>query len=189
MKKSERTRAAILAAAREQFALHPYDRVSVRAIGTQARIDPAMVLRYFTSKETLFATVVDLDLQLPDLRVVDAHRRGEVLLRHFLELWEGEGKQTALPILLRSAATHETAAARLREVYEQQVRAMVATVAPDAEVARRAGLISSQMLGIALTRYLLHLPDVVDRSPDGLVADVAPSLQRYLSGTLDTIAD
>ncbi|WBQ03623.1 TetR/AcrR family transcriptional regulator [Kribbella sp. CA-293567] len=187
MKKSERTRTAILAAAREQFALHPYDRVSVRAVATQARIDPAMVLRYFTNKETLFATVVDLDLHLPDLRTVAADRRGEILLRHFLELWEGEGRQTALPILLRSAATHETAAARLREVYVQQLRAMVATVAPDAEAARRAGLISSHLLGVALTRYLLRLPDVADRDPDGLVADLAPSVQRYLCGTLDSV--
>jgi AcrR family transcriptional regulator len=159
--------------------------VSVRGIATQAQIDPAMVLRYFTNKETLFATVVDLDLHLPDLRGVDVERRGEVLIRHFLELWEGEDKETALPILLRSAATHETAAARLREVYAQQLRAMVAAVAPDAEVARRAGLLSSHLLGVALTRYLLLLPDIVDRDPDGLVADLTPAVQRYISGTLD----
>lgn len=183
MKKSERTRTAILQAAREQFAALPYGQVSVRAIATQARIDPAMVVRYFTSKETLFATAVDLDLQLPDLSTVDADRRGEALLRHFLELWEGEDKQTALPILLRSAATHEAAAARLREVYVRQLRAMVATVAPDDE-ARRAGLISSQLLGIALTRYVLRLPDMTGRDPEDLVADLAPAIQRYLMGDL-----
>lgn len=184
MKKSERTRTAILAAAREQFSEQPYGQVSVRAIATQARIDPAMVVRYFTSKETLFATAIDVDLHLPDLRAVDADRRGEALLRHFLTIWEGEEMQTALPILLRSAATHEAAAARLREVYVRQLRAMVATVAPDDEAARRAGLISSQLLGIALTRYVLRLPDMTDRDPEGLVADLAPAVQRYLMDDL-----
>jgi AcrR family transcriptional regulator len=188
MKKSERTRTAILAAAREQFALHPYDQVSVRAVATQAQIDPAMVVRYFTNKQTLFATAVDLDLHLPELREVEPGRRGEVLVRHFLDLWEGDEKQTVLPILLRSAATHETAAARLREVYVRQLRAMVATVAPEAEAARRAGLICSQLLGIALTRYLLRLPDMTARTPDGLIADLAPAVQRYLSGPLDSAA-
>jgi AcrR family transcriptional regulator len=87
-KKSDRTRRAILVAAREQFAEHPYDRASIRAIAAQAQIDPAMVLRYFTNKETLFATVVDIDLQLPDLPAVEPGRQGEVLLRHFLSMWE-----------------------------------------------------------------------------------------------------
>lgn len=185
-KKSDRTRTAILAAAREQFAQHPYDRASVRAIAAQAQIDPAMVLRYFTNKETLFATVVDIDLQLPDLRTVDTDSRGEVLLRHFLTMWEGEEKQDALPILLRSAVTHEAAAARLREVYVRQLRGMVANVVPEPEAARRASLIGSQLLGVALTRYVLRLPDMADRDPDDLVADLAPTLQRYLTGSLST---
>jgi AcrR family transcriptional regulator len=183
-KKSDRTRRAILVAAREQFADHPYDRASIRAIAAQAQIDPAMVLRYFTNKETLFATVVDIDLQLPDLLLVDPDRRGEVLLRHLLGMWEGEAKHDALPILLRSAITHEAAAERLTEVFLQQVREMVASVVPESEVARRAGLIASQWLGLALTRYILHVPDTSDRDTDDLVADVAPTLQRYLTGPL-----
>ena len=184
VKKSDRTRKAILAAAREQFAQHPYDRASIRAIAAQAQIDPAMVLRYFTNKETLFATVVDIDLQLPDLRAVEADDRGEVLLRHFFSIWEGEAKHNALPILLRSAVTHEAAAARLREVFRHQVRGMVAAVVPESEAARRASLISSQLLGLVLTRYVLRLPDITDRDADGLVADITPTLQRYLTGSL-----
>ena len=185
-KKSDRTRMAILAAARDQFARHPYDRASVRAIAAQAQIDPAMVLRYFTNKETLFATVVDIDLHLPDLRTVDSDSRGEVLLRHFLSMWEGDEKQDSLPILLRSAVTHEAAAARLREVYLHQLREMVATVVPEPEAARRAALLGSQLMGIALTRYVLRLPDMAERDADGLVADIAPTLQRYLTGNLTT---
>ena len=187
LKKSDRTRMAILAAAREQFAQHSYDRASIRAIAAQAQIDPAMVLRYFTNKETLFATVVEIDLQLPDLTAVDADSRGEVLLRHFLGLWEGEAKYDALPILLRSAVTYETAAARLQAVFLRQVRGMVAAVVPESEAARRASLITSQLLGLALTRYVLRLPDMADRDADGLVADMAPTVQRYLTGRLNTL--
>ncbi len=175
---------AILAAAREQFAQHPYDRASVRAIAAQAQIDPAMVLRYFTNKETLFATAVDIDLHLPDLRAVAISRRGEALLRHFLTMWEGEEMQATLPILLRSAVSHEAAAARLREVYVRQLREAVAAVVPKPEAARRASLVGSQLMGIALTRYVLRLPDMVARDADSLVADIAPTLQRYLTGNL-----
>ncbi|TCM48187.1 hypothetical protein EV648_104583 [Kribbella sp. VKM Ac-2568] len=44
------------------------------------------------------------------------------LLRHFLGLWEGKAKYDARPILLRSAVTYETAAARLKEVLLRQSR-------------------------------------------------------------------
>ena len=74
--KSERTRAAILGAAREQFAARGYDRASVRSIAAQASIDPAMVIRYFSSKEALFAAAVDVDLMLPDLSSVPATELG-----------------------------------------------------------------------------------------------------------------
>ena len=67
LSKSQRTKAAILGAAREQFAQQGYDRASIRSIAAQACVDPALVMRYFTSKEALFAAAVDVDLMLPDL--------------------------------------------------------------------------------------------------------------------------
>ena len=114
LRKSERTRRTILEAARELFAIHGYDKASMRAIATQANIDPSMVIRYFTNKETLFAAAVDIDLRLPDLAAIPERRRGEKLAEHFMSLWEGEHRNEVLPILLRSAVTQELAAERLR---------------------------------------------------------------------------
>ena len=54
-RKSERTRAAILKAAQELFAELGYARTTVRDIAARAAIDPAMVMRYFGSKDALFA--------------------------------------------------------------------------------------------------------------------------------------
>src|SRR4029434_4340364 len=53
--KSQRTRAAILQAAQELFATQGYERTTVRDVAARAAIDPAMVMRYFGSKEGLFA--------------------------------------------------------------------------------------------------------------------------------------
>jgi len=52
------TRAAILEAARGRFARHGYDAASVRDIAADAGIDPALINRYFGSKEDLFAEVL-----------------------------------------------------------------------------------------------------------------------------------
>lgn len=41
------------------------------------------------------------------------------------------------------------------------------------------GLVSSQLLGLALCRYVLKLPPVVALSREDIVAHVGPVLQRY----------
>ena len=64
---SEHTKAVILAAARERFAESGFERATIRAIAADANIDPSMVMRYFGSKDRLFAAAADFDLQLPDL--------------------------------------------------------------------------------------------------------------------------
>ncbi len=51
-----------------------------------------------------------------------------------------------------------------------------------AEIAERAGLAASQVLGLALCRYVLRLPPVVGMDTDTLLDWVAPTIQRYLTG-------
>ena len=72
LRKGERTRRAILQAAREQFHDLGYDGASIRSIAALADIDPSMVMRYYGSKEGLFAAAVDVDLRLPDLTACPA---------------------------------------------------------------------------------------------------------------------
>ena len=182
--KSQRTKAVILGAAREQFAQQGYDRASIRSIAAQASVDPALVMRYFTSKEALFAAAVDVDLMLPDLSGVAVADLGAVLTRHFLERWEGALSDDVLLILLRSAVTNEQVAERLRSVFVEQVVAVLARLAPPGEAERRAALVASQLLGLALARYLLRLPGIATSAPEDVVADIAPNVQRYLTGEL-----
>ncbi|MBY8873520.1 TetR family transcriptional regulator [Micromonospora sp. PLK6-60] len=178
-RRSDATRAAILRAARERFGADGYDRATIRAIAADARIDPSMVMRYYGSKEALFAAAAEVDLRLPDLTAVPPEQVGEALVRHFLDRWEGDERMAAL---LRTASTNPGAAERMRQIFAEQLGAMVARLAP-AEAPRRAGLVASQMLGLALTRYVLRIPPVADAEPAELVAWIAPTIQRYLHGT------
>ena len=59
-RRSDATRAAILAAARERFAADGYERATIRAIAADAKIDPSMVMRYYGNKEKLFAAAADV---------------------------------------------------------------------------------------------------------------------------------
>jgi AcrR family transcriptional regulator len=177
--KSDRTRAAILASAATLFAAHGYERTTVRDIAAGAGIDPSMVIRYFGSKDELFARVAEPDLRLPDLRTVAHAQIGETLVRHFLSVWEDE---SGLAILLRSAASNELAASKLREIFKAQVTPALVHAGGKSSAAERAGLVASQMLGLALCRYVLKLPPVVGMSRDVIVKEIGKTLQRYATG-------
>ncbi|MEV0004187.1 TetR family transcriptional regulator [Micromonospora sp. NPDC050980] len=178
-RRSDATRAAILRAARERFAADGYDRATIRAVAADAQIDPSMVMRYYGSKEGLFAAAAEFDLHLPDLAQVPPERLGETLARHFLRRWEADGTLVAL---LRAASTNPGAAERMRGIFAGQLATAVTRSGADpATAARRAGLVASQILGLALTRYVIRLPPVVELDPDELAAWVGPTIQRYLT--------
>jgi hypothetical protein len=109
-----------------------------------------------------------------------------VLAGHFVAMWGGE-PGGPLSILLRSAVTHEEAAGRLRSVFSDQVAVMVRRLlgeGPETDV--RAGLLSTQLLGIALTRYILRLPPVAGMGDEEVVAITAEFVDRILRGPLPT---
>ncbi|HYD14489.1 MAG TPA: TetR family transcriptional regulator [Allosphingosinicella sp.] len=180
--KAIRTRQAIEDAARKLFADNGFERTTVRDIGARAGIDPAMVIRYFGSKEALFTLVAMPDLRLPDLGAVAPDSVGETLVRHFLLQWEGEQGGGGMPVLLRSAASNDKAGARLRDIFRAQVLPAVAAAGPPETAPARAGLVASQLLGLALTRYVLKLPPVVALPLDLIVREVGATIQRYATG-------
>jgi AcrR family transcriptional regulator len=180
-RRSDATRAAILSAARERFAADGYERATIRAIAAEAGIDPAMVMRYYGSKERLFAAAAEFDLRMPDLTAAPAGTAGATLVRHFLDRWESDETLTAL---LRAGMTNEAAADRMRAIFAAQLPSAFAPLCPDpAQLPVRAGLVSTQVLGLALARYVLRLPPVVHMSHDEVVGWLAPTIERYLTGS------
>ena len=178
-RKSDRTRAAILDAAQKLFAQHGHGRTTVRDIAAKASIDPALVIRYFGSKDELFVRAAAFDLRMPDLSKVKRSQIGDTLIRRFLELGEGF---TGMTVLLRSAASNDYAASRVRELFAAQVLPAFARVGNRADAADRAGLVASQLLGLALCRYILKIPPVAEMSAEEIVKHIGPTIQRYASG-------
>jgi AcrR family transcriptional regulator len=173
---SAETKAVILAAAKQRFAESGYERATIRAIAADANIDPSMVMRYFGNKDQLFASAADFDLQLPDFSSAKRDEMGSQLVTYFMDRWE---RDEALVVLLRSSTTNAEAAQRMQEIFAAQLLPAIAKInAGDAP--RRAGLIATQVLGLALCRYVLRLPPVVAMSRDEVVEWLGPTIQRYL---------
>src|SRR3989441_5959229 len=153
-----KTKGRILAAARKHFAAYGYERATIRAIAADAGVDPALVMRYFGTKEKLFAAAAEFDLRLPDLAAVPRDAIGSLLVGHFLDRWESDD---TLQALLRAAVSHQVAVARLRAIFATQVMPALAPLWQDrATAATRVGPVATPMLGMALCPYVLRLPPV-----------------------------
>src|ERR1700694_3704542 len=184
--RSNRSKETTRAAAPRHFAEHGYEATTIRAVAADAHIHPSMVMRYYGDKRTLFNAATDLDLSLPDLTTVPAQDRGRVAVAHFLDLWEGPAADDLLRILLTSAATNEVAAEQVRHILASQMQHMVAAVSPEPDTAAaRAGLLATQILGLALCRYILRVPPVAGLERDTIIAMVGPVIQHYLSEPLN----
>ncbi|MFG2848807.1 TetR family transcriptional regulator [Kitasatospora sp. NPDC048296] len=178
-RRSDATRATILAAARERFAADGYEKATIRAIARDAKIDPSMVMRYYGNKAGLFAEAVSIDPGLPGLSVEPREEIGRTLVRHFLTLWEENGELTAL---MRVGATDPAAAERMQSVLRDQLIPLARRVGPAPEQAQaRAALCASTVLGLALTRYVLRFPASVALSREEIVDWLGPTVQRYLT--------
>jgi Tetracyclin repressor-like, C-terminal domain len=90
---------------------------------------------------------------------------------------------------LRSSATNGEAAQRMHEIFGAQLQPLVATLVPAGESGVRAGLIATQILGMALCRFVLRLPPVVAMTQDEIVDWLGPTIQRYLGLPDDAVAD
>jgi AcrR family transcriptional regulator len=181
------TRGEILAAARTEFADNGYDGATIRGIARTAGVDPALVHHYFGGKEQVFVAAMALPfdpaVELPKVLAGDPGQRGERATRFFLSIWSDADSRAPFLALLRSATTSEAAAAMLRSFVQQALLARVAaTVAdvPDREL--RIALSASHLVGLALLRYVIKVEPLASASDDEVVAIVAPTIQRYLSG-------
>jgi AcrR family transcriptional regulator len=181
--RSEATRRGILEAARAIFATHGYEQTTIRAVAAQVGIDASMVMRYFGSKAGLFAVAASVNLEPPDLGSVPARRRGELLLRSFVDRWESDPSGDTLVLLLRTAVTDDAVAAQVQASVNRLVAAPVAALGgKDAD--RRSALITTQLLGLVVARYILRQEPLASVPVDEIVADIAPTIQRYLTQPL-----
>jgi AcrR family transcriptional regulator len=183
------TRGQIITAARQAFAERGFAGASMRAIAAEAGVDAALIHHYFDSKQQLFLATVALPPELPRIveRVAAGSRSdlGERLVRTVLGVWDSELQ----PSLVAAIRTTLTDPALTRSVGEFLTLEVIGQVLrrddlPAEEANRRAGLVASQILGLLIGRYVLRMPVLADRETEDLVAEIGPTVQRYLDGRI-----
>lgn len=182
------TREAIAEAARRCFGEVGYDRAGIRDVAELAGVDPALVMHYYGSKQKLFVSVMALPYEPEDvlpalLRDVDGDV-GERLARFVVDVLERPEQRMVLVGMVRAAAAEPDIADLVRELVSARIVDAIAAGldAPDAEA--RASLVASQIIGLIMARYVIHIEPLAGLPPDSLVAAVAPVFQHYLTDPL-----
>jgi AcrR family transcriptional regulator len=182
----EDTRATLLAAALDVFAEQGYAGATVRAIATRAGVDPAMVNHWFGGKRGLFLAAIQAPFDPAELVTQafsdDPDTVAERIVRGFVTAWDTH--HTRFKALVQSVISQETAGAAMQEFIIDTVIRQVTTAIGADQAEWRISLCASQLIGLGLTRYVLRLEPMASADVETVVATVAPTLQRYLTGPI-----
>jgi AcrR family transcriptional regulator len=178
----------ITRAARASFAEHGWAGTTMRGVARDAGVDPALVHYYFSSKEEL----LDASTMPPEEWVasiqgttqVPLKARGEAIVRNVIWSWSQPAIREVLSSILQTAAHEPRTRQKLRTFLEASLLPTVAAPLADEERLLRATLVGSQVLGVMMLRWVWEIEPMASLSDDDLVALVAPTIQRYLSGRL-----
>jgi AcrR family transcriptional regulator len=178
------TREAILRVARREFATRGYDATSLRLIAAEAEVDPALAIHYFGNKDNLFVAATGLPAGLPDaiagLAGIPVADFPAALVRAYLELVDSDDSRNAILALVRSAVSHERAAAMLREFLTAQLLPVIARLTQREDALLRASLVAAQLIGIAMLRHVIRVEPLARATPDDIAALAAPAIGQYL---------
>jgi len=180
--------ARIVAAARASFAEHGWAGTTMRAVARDADVDPALVTYYFSDKRGLLAACLEFPESFTEAVVAaqaaPVRRRGHAFMDTMLGLWEDPETGEILRSIFLTAAHEPLAMERLREAFAGSVLAVVSDSLEGPERYLRASLAASQIIGVAMTRYVWRFGALAELPPDEVASYVAPTVQRYLSGKL-----
>lgn len=189
----EDTRAAIITAARAEFARRGYDGTSLRGVAREAGVDPKLVHHYFDGKSELFAEAlafpVDPAKVVERLMATPREQLGETLARVFLSVWDTPSGRLRFAAMFAAAAAQEEHARMVREFVGREILVRViawlrsedgAGLGDRADLELRGALGAAQLIGMGMLRYVVRLPVVADASVDELVAVMGPTLQDHL---------
>lgn len=188
------SRDAVLSAAKQRFATEGYEKTTLRAIARDAHVDPSMVLYLFGSKEELFRESLRLILD-PEVLVAaltgaadDDPDIGTRMVRTYLRIWETPDTAASMRAMLSSATSNSDAHEAFRDFMQSYVLTAVSEVLGGGEQARlRAMLAASQLVGVAILRYIMRVPPLATLSGDEIVRLIAPTVTRYLTAEADEL--
>jgi AcrR family transcriptional regulator len=180
-------KADILAAARRRFLEHGYDGVTLRAVAAEAGVDVALVSYHFGSKKGLFGSAMALGAN-PALLLAGElegplNSLPERLIRTVLRVWDDPEIGPTLRSFLDGIVRDDQVARSFGQVMEREmIPAITARLGGGAEATRRASLVTTQIGGLIMSRYVLRVEPLASMSHADIARRLAPGLRAVLAG-------
>lgn len=187
MASADEVRISVVDAARAMFRARGYLGTTMKGVAAAAGVAPEVVRRYYDNKETLFAAVLQLRVDpaaaIPRLLAPGLDGMGERLVRFVLDTLGDPSAREDLIGLFQSGAAAGRAAGPIAEFLQESVIDRVVKVlgVPDARL--RVGLITSFLVGILVSRYIMKVEPLASMPEDDLVRLLAPTVQDWLTPT------
>ena len=181
--RSQPTRDRIMAAAKKIFGRDGFDVATIRAIAAEADINPAMVMRYFGSKELLFAAVTTLKIDRGYLARVPKGKIGEAIIRDGLDRWDDPQWGNNVIAMVRTSMSNPAAREKFNNGYMESLSALQGALLEHHGIKlpkETVALIATQALGVLIARYVLRLEPVTKIPRETLIREVGRALQNYL---------
>jgi len=184
MSQADDVRAAVIDAAKVAFRVRGYMGTTVRGVAAAAGVAPEVVRSYYDNKDALFAAAMRLPFNpasaVPALLAPGLDGMGERLVRGTLEVLGDDDAREDLLALFTAGRSASRAAGSLTDFLEHSVIDTVvgSLGVPDARM--RVALVSSYLVGIAVTRYVLRTEPLASTSDEQVVRLVAPTIQGLL---------
>lgn len=173
------TRAAILDAANVRFLAETYDQVGMRDIARDVGVDPALISRYFGSKEELFGAVLEDCGNGSDLMDGDRATFGDRVAHDVIYGPRKEFKLRWLLLMLRSIASPKAAEIIQRQSnarFYQPFTDWVGGEDPEIKARLTAGLI----MGLTVSRDISGGFNLTPEQCDRLHKRLAGTLQDFI---------
>ncbi len=178
------TRAAILEAARAEFAVKGFEGASLRAVARGAGVDASLVHHYFGTKEGLMIAALELPFDprelVPQMLADGVDSLPDRLARQFVTIWESEDERRPMLALIKAAVTSEAAADVVRTGWAQMIVEPLAIAMDTPDARLRAELVASQLVGLAMLRYVIAVEPLASADPEDVIARLAVTIRAAL---------
>lgn len=175
---ADRTKAAILEAARHVFATCGYGEAGVRDIAARAGVNPALVGRYFGSKLELFEAALEASFDIRHFIDVPRECFGELVAASLCRSQDEEA--SAVPMLVFAGGNSEARKAALRILKDRVVQPLQSWFG-EPEAAERAAQLMLLVTGYYTYRIMLPLEPVAGRS--------SANMERWFAAVLQELVD
>lgn len=175
------TRSAILEAANRRFAAASYEEVGIRDVARDVGIDPALISRYFGSKEELFSAMLDSCTNKSDLMEGDRADFGRRMAHELVYGAPNEEKLRLFAIMLRSIGSPKAAEVVQRSSADRFFIPFAEWIGGEDAIVR-ARMVAGMMMGMSVSRDMGGGFGLSPEECERMCERVATTIQGLIDG-------